>query len=35
MNVVGGDVQEWLDESVIAQDTAETERNQTELGGEG
>jgi hypothetical protein len=32
---LGGDVQKWLDESAIAQDTAETERNQTELGGEG
>ena len=32
---LGGDVQKWLDESVMAQDTAETERGQTELGGEG
>ena len=32
---LGGDVQKWLDESVMAQDTAETERDQTELGGEG
>ena len=31
---LGGDVQKWLDESVMAQDTAETERDQTELGGE-
>ena len=28
---LGGDVQQWLDESVRAQDTAETERDQTEL----
>ena len=32
---LGGDVQKWLDESVMAQDTAEAERGQTELGGEG
>jgi hypothetical protein len=32
---LGGDVQKWLDASVMAQDTAETERDQTELGGEG
>jgi hypothetical protein len=32
---LGGDVQKWLDESVMAQDTVETERDQTELGGEG
>ncbi len=32
---LGGDVQKWLDESVMAQDAAETERGQTELGGEG
>jgi hypothetical protein len=32
---LGGDVQEWLDESVMAQDTAENERDSTELGGEG
>jgi hypothetical protein len=32
---LGGDVHKWLDESVVAQDTAETERDQTELGGEG
>jgi hypothetical protein len=31
----GGNVQKWLDESAMAQDTAETERDQTELGGEG
>jgi hypothetical protein len=32
---LGGDVQKWLDESAMAEDTAETERGQTELGGEG
>jgi hypothetical protein len=32
---LGGDVQQWLDESMMAQDTTETERDQTELGGEG
>ena len=32
---LGGDVQKWLDGSVMAQDTAETERGQSELGGEG
>lgn len=32
---LGGDVQKWLDESVMAQDTAENERDRTELGGEG
>ena len=32
---LSGDVQKWLDESVMAQDTAETERDQTELGGDG
>lgn len=32
---LGGDVQKWLDEAAMAQDTAETERGQTELGGEG
>ncbi len=32
---LGGDVQKWLDQSVVAQDTAENERDQTELGGEG
>lgn len=32
---LGGDVQKWLDESTMAQDTAENERDQTELGGEG
>ena len=31
---LGGDVQKWLDESAMAQDTAENERDQTELGGE-
>ena len=31
---LGGDVPKWLDESAMAQDTAETERDQTELGGE-
>ncbi len=32
---LGGDVQKWLDEAAMAQDTAENERDQTELGGEG
>lgn len=32
---LGGDVQKWLDESVMAQNAAETERDSTELGGEG
>ncbi|BBZ08375.1 hypothetical protein MDOR_25440 [Mycolicibacterium doricum] len=32
---LGGDVQKWLHLSAIAQDTAENERDQTELGGEG
>jgi hypothetical protein len=32
---LGGDVQKWLDGSAMAQDTTETERDQTELGGEG
>lgn len=32
---LGGDVQKWLDEAALARDTAETERGQTELGGEG
>jgi hypothetical protein len=32
---LGGDVQKWLDEAAMAQNTAETERDQTELGGEG
>ena len=32
---LGGDVQQWLDESVMAQDAAENERDSTELGGEG
>ena len=31
---LGGDLQQWLDESVGTQDTAENERDQTELGGE-
>lgn len=31
---LGGDVQKWLDESVMAQDTGENERDQSELGGE-
>ena len=31
---LGGDVQKWLDGSAMAQDTAENERDQTELGGE-
>jgi hypothetical protein len=31
----GGDVQKWLDESLMGQHTAETERDQSELGGEG
>lgn len=31
---LGGDVQTWLDGSAMAQDTAENERDQTELGGE-
>jgi hypothetical protein len=32
---LGGDVQKWLDEAAMARDTAENERGQTELGGEG
>ncbi len=32
---LGGDVQKWLDEAAMAEDTAKTERHQTELGGEG
>jgi hypothetical protein len=32
---LGGDVQKWLDGSAMAQDAAETERDRTELGGEG
>ena len=32
---LGGDVQKWLDESLMAQDTAENERDDSELGGEG
>jgi hypothetical protein len=31
---LGGDVQKWLDGSAMAQDTAENDRDQTELGGE-
>lgn len=31
---LGGDVQKWLDESVMAQDAGENERDQSELGGE-
>lgn len=31
---LGGDVQRWLDESMMAQDTGENERDQSELGGE-
>ena len=31
---LGGNVQKWLDGSAMAQDTAENERDQTELGGE-
>lgn len=32
---LGGDVQRWLDESAMAENTAETEEDQSELGGEG
>ena len=32
---LGGDVQKWLDQSAMAEDTAETQRGQSELGGEG
>jgi len=32
---LGGDVQKWLDESMQTQDSAENERLQDELGGEG
>jgi hypothetical protein len=32
---LGVDVQQWLDEAPVAQDTAENERDQSELGGEG
>jgi hypothetical protein len=32
---LGGDVQKWLDGAPMARDAAETERAQTELGGEG
>jgi 5,10-methylenetetrahydrofolate reductase len=31
---LGGDVQRWLDESAATRDNAETERGETELGGE-
>ncbi|BBX17584.1 hypothetical protein CRI77_24675 [Mycolicibacterium duvalii] len=31
---LGGDVQKWLDESTMPQDSAENERDQSELGGE-
>src|ERR1700722_332332 len=31
---LGGDVQKWLDGSAMAQDAAETQRGQAELGGE-
>ena len=32
---LGVDVREWLDQAPFAQDTAENERDQSELGGEG
>jgi hypothetical protein len=32
---LGGDVQTWLDESAMAKDTADTDWDQSELGGEG
>jgi hypothetical protein len=32
---LGGDVQKWLDGAPMTADTAETERGETELGGEG
>ncbi|MDT5096086.1 MAG: hypothetical protein QOH60_5449 [Mycobacterium sp.] len=32
---LGGDVQKWLDDAEMAQDTAKIERHNTELGGEG
>jgi hypothetical protein len=32
---LGGDVQKWLDESMMGKDTAETEWDDTEIGGEG
>jgi hypothetical protein len=32
---LGGDVQKWLDEAATTEDTAKTERHNTELGGEG
>ena len=31
----GVDVRDWLDDTPVAQDTAENERDQSELGGEG
>lgn len=31
---LGGDVRRWLDQSAMAQDAAETERSESELGGE-
>jgi hypothetical protein len=31
---LGGDVQSWLDDTAMAQDTAENERDRAELGGE-
>ena len=35
VNRLGGDVQKWLDEAAMTEDTAKTERHKTELGGEG
>jgi hypothetical protein len=32
---LGGDVQKWLDEAAMTEDTAKSERHKTELGGEG
>ena len=32
---LGVDIREWLDSAPVAQDTAENERDQSELGGEG
>jgi len=32
---LGGDVRSWLDQFPVAQDMAETERSENELGGEG
>jgi hypothetical protein len=32
---LGGDVQKWLDEAAMTEDTAKVERHKTELGGEG